>query len=120
MADFVTKDSGKRQEFETGAVRDTADDKPRLVLIPPTALRRLGMVYLRGEKKYSARNWEKGMPYSRFLDSALRHLNSYIEGKRDEDHLSQAVFNIFAIIHFEETGRTELDDLPRYIQDEES
>jgi hypothetical protein len=29
------KDSGKRQEFSTGAVRDTADGKPRWSLLPP-------------------------------------------------------------------------------------
>lgn len=29
MENFTVKDSGKREEFGTGAVRDTATDKPR-------------------------------------------------------------------------------------------
>jgi len=33
-AKVITKDSGKRQDFETGARRDTQDGKPRFDLIP--------------------------------------------------------------------------------------
>ena len=35
-------DSGKRERFASGAVRDTAQDKPRPDLISPFALERLG------------------------------------------------------------------------------
>ena len=59
------------------------------------------------------RNWEQGILASRCLDSAIRHLYQYLEGQRDEDHLGHAVFNIFAIMHFEET-RPEMIDLPGY------
>ena len=111
MKDFITKDSGKRQEFETGAKRDIQDDKPRPDLISPHALLRIGGLLARGADKYGERNWEKGMPYSRFLASAFRHLLQYAKGDRDEDHLAAVCFNIMAIIHFEELGRTDLDDI---------
>lgn len=112
---FVTKDSGTREEMPTGSVRDTREGKGRFDLISPFALRRLAGVYERGSRKYAARNWEKGQPFSRCLDSALRHLNAFAMGWTDEDHLSQALWNVAAIIHFQETGRSaELDDMPHY------
>lgn len=112
--DFVVKDSGKRQGFETGAVRDTQDDKPRPDLISPFMKWRLGMHLAKGAKKYSERNWEKGFPFSRLLASAERHLTEFEMGLTDEDHLAACIFNLMAIMHFQEVGRDELDDLPKY------
>jgi hypothetical protein len=54
------------------------------------------------------------MPFSRYIDSAIRHIVKYIMGMRDEDHLSAAVWNLLCIIHHEELGQTELDDMPHY------
>lgn len=99
---FTVKDSGTRQSFETGAVRDTQEGKGRFDLIPPICLERLAKLYEAGAKKYEARNWEKGIPVSRFIDSGLRHINKWRDGLRDEDHLIQAVFNLFGAVHTEE------------------
>jgi hypothetical protein len=107
---YVIKDSGKRQEFESGARRDTQDGKPRYDLIPPEALRRLAVVYEGGLQKYGENNWTKGMPTTRYLASAMRHMEAYRAGKRDEDHLAQAMWNIAAMIHFEDTGWNDLFD----------
>ncbi len=114
---FVTKNSGKREEFDTGSKRDSREGKGRFDLISPIALRRLAGVYERGATKYGDRNWEKGQKMSRILDSALRHLNEYKEGWRDEDHLAQAMWNVAALIHFEEL-RPDLNDLPMYMDNE--
>lgn len=115
-AGFITKDSGQRQEFITGSVRDTRDGKGRYDLIPPYALSRLAQVYERGATKYGERNWEKGQPLSRFLDSALRHTFQVLEGKTDEDHAGQAAWNLLAYIEIQHriaTGNlpAELGDL---------
>jgi len=82
------KDSGERQEFYTGAVRDREVGKGRFDLLPAYALTRLAKHYENGAKKYCDRNWEKGMPLSRYLDSAMRHLVKYLGGSREEDHLA--------------------------------
>jgi hypothetical protein len=109
---FETKDSGARQEFDTGAKRDTQEGKPRYSLISPFALKRLAMLMVRGAEKYDEWNWEKGMPYSRFYESAERHLKQwYMQEEMQEDHLAAVLFNIMAIMHFQETGRTDLDDM---------
>jgi len=105
---FVTKDSGKRQEFESGAVRDTQDGKPRYDLIPPKGLKRVAELYGRGAEKYDDHNWRKGMPSSRYMASLLRHVEQYRSGDRDEDHISAVIFNALALIEFE---GTEWDDL---------
>jgi hypothetical protein len=68
------KDSGKEQNFGTGAVRDSQEGKGRFDLLPPYALLRLAKHFENGANRYQARNWEKGIPCSRYLDSAFRHL----------------------------------------------
>lgn len=121
MTDFILKDSGKREDFNTGSVRDTQDGKPRYDLIPEEPLYRLAMVYSRGCKKYGERNWEKGQPISRFTASMERHLHAWKRGEIDEDHLSQMVWNAFGIIHMLwgiENGiySKELDDRVGYVK----
>ena len=113
--EFITKDSGQREQFSTGAVRDIRAGKGRFDLITPIGERRLAAVYERGAIKYAPRNWEKGMEIGRCLDSAKRHINQYIENecrgrKQDEDHLAQAAWNLFAAMHMEEI-HPELNDL---------
>lgn len=112
---FITKDSGVREAFDTGAVRDTRSGKGRFDLLPALAMRRLAQVYERGALKYADRNWEKGMSFSRCLDSAMRHSFQYAAGQRDEDHLLQAVFNLMAIAEYEE--RIKLGQLPPELND---
>lgn len=102
MSTFVVKDSGAREAFGTGAVRDTAEDKPRPDLISPFVMERIGNHMRKGAQKYSAWNWAKGIPSSRFYESLMRHLMKYAQGLRDEDHLSAAVFNLMGLIHNEE------------------
>jgi len=116
----ILADSGEREKFETGAHRDSRIGKGRFDLISPMALRRLALVCERGAAKYGDRNYEKGMPVSRFLDSAMRHLCDYLEGKRDEDHLVQAAWNCLSAVHIEEMVRrgqlpASLSDLPNYL-----
>ncbi len=95
---FETLDSGKRQEFSSGMKRDTQDDKPRYDLIWRPGLKRLAELYARGSVKYSARNWMKADSQDeldRFIASANRHFEAWIQGDRSEDHMSGAVFNLF-------------------------
>jgi len=118
-------DSGKRQQFDTGAVRDTADNKPRPDLISPFFSERLGEWLRKGAQKYSARNWEKGIPNSRCLASLERHLVKFKQGCADEDHESAMAFNIMVIIHnqrmiAEGLLPPELDDLPKYLTPRET
>lgn len=117
MSTPTVKDSGARESFPTGSVRDTRAGKGRYDLLPTRALRRVARHFEAGAAKYGDRNWEKGQPISRYLDSALRHTFNHLEGQRDEDHLAAAAWNILAAI---ETGervqagllKQSLNDLP--------
>lgn len=121
MSEFKeVKDSGKRQEFSTGSVRDTRTGKGRFDLISPVALKRLAQHYENGSIKYGDRNWEKGQPLSRYLDSLIRHAYCLLEGKIDEDHASAIAWNAMAYVHTEEMIKRgllpkELNDMPNYL-----
>lgn len=109
---FVTKDSGQREQFGSGAVRDTQEGKPRYDLIPPGPLKRHAELMARGAIKYGDSNWTKGMPVSRILASAQRHLEQYRAGDRTEDHLAAVAFNVYAGMFFEDTEWDDTGDLP--------
>lgn len=120
MTSFVAvKDSGERQTFSTGSVRDTRVGKGRFDLLSPIVMLRDAQHMENGAVKYGDRNWELGQPLSRFADSAMRHLSKALAGQTDEDHWSAARWNIACIVHIKEMIRRgslpkELDDLPNY------
>ena len=111
-------DSGKRQEFETGSVRDTREGKGRFDLLPAYAITRLAQHFERGARKYGDRNWQLGQPLSRYLDSALRHIFKFLGGSREEDHIIAAAWNCLAFVETEQRIQEgqlprELDDMPK-------
>ncbi len=92
------KDSGKRQEFGTGSVRDTQDNKGRYDLLPTRAMREVALHFQGGSKKYGDRNWELGQPLSRYLDSGLRHAFLVLQGETDENHAAAAAWNFLCFL----------------------
>lgn len=116
----VLRDTGNRTDLGTGAMKDVSlKENGDFSLLSPFSQFRLARHFAAGAMKYSARNWEKGIPFSRFIDSALRHITKYQLGWRDEDHLAAALWNIHCLIHTEEMVRVgalpvTLSDLPVY------
>ena len=115
--EFITKDSGEREVFASGMVRDTRTGKGRWDLIPTEGLARLAGLYERGATKYGPRNWEKGSDLSRYMDSMIRHAFQASAGMTDEDHLAAVAWNALAIMdHQAKIARGELaeslNDLP--------
>ena len=95
------KDGGARETFEGGGQREPSTGKGRFDLLPPYALLRVAQHYENGARKYAERNWEKGLPLHRYIDSCLRHLFQFMMGDRSEDHLAAAAWNILCYIHTE-------------------
>ena len=115
------KDSGERQQFTTGAVRDTATGKPRPDLISPHANLREGAWLALGAQKYAVDNWTKGIPIRRCFESLMRHAEAYKLGLRDEDHMAAIRCNAGFILHYEEEIKADrlpatLDDMPHYVE----
>jgi len=102
MSEFTVKDSGKREEYESGMRRDTNEGKIRYDLVVPVSmknpmLKRWAVHMAKGATKYGDRNWEKaaGLPeFSRFRESAFRHFMQWYLGENEEDHASAVFFNI--------------------------
>lgn len=103
MSAYTIKDSGARQEFAGGMVRDTQEGKADYVSM------RLGPMFKRwaahltaGRAKYP--DVEVGVPnwtlaagleeYERARASAARHFEAWLAGERDEDHAAGVFFNI--------------------------
>lgn len=117
MTDYVTKDSGERRPFDTGAHRDVATGKGRYDLLPPEGIKRLAQLFERGAEKYDDRNWEMGIPLSVYADSMLRHAFQAANGHEDEDHLAAVAWNALCMLTTQVRIRegllpAELDDLP--------
>lgn len=98
MDEFQVKDSGKREEFSGGMLRDTEEGKTDYTLILDGPMFDRWAIHLtKGAVKYGRRNWLKGAgqeEYSRARRSALRHMLQWLAGVRDEDHAAAVMFNI--------------------------
>lgn len=119
-APYTIKDSKKREVFVTGANRDIRIGKGRFDLLPWDTVRALAIHYELGCNKYGQRNWEKGIPVSKYLDSAARHLGQAILGMDDENHMIAAIWNMFCAyqtILWVQQGKLpkELYDMPNKI-----
>lgn len=100
MSTFTVKDSGARESFDSGMVRDTEDGKADYTLI------RRGPMYKRwaehmtaGAVKYGRHNWtnaDSEAEFQRFQRSAARHFEQWLDGERDEDHAAAVMFNLNA------------------------
>lgn len=102
---FITKDSGKRQSFGSGMVRDTTEGKPDFSLIMANVpyeeqmLTRFAALMGRGAEKYGPKNWElanSSEELARFKSSAIRHFMQWFNSEEDEDHAAAVYFNIMA------------------------
>lgn len=106
------------KDYQTGAVRDTGG-KGRMDLLPMCALIRISKHMEdailpdpgTGKPHYPERNWEKGLPIHTMIDSALRHLAKYVDGRIDEDHLCAAATNLLMALWTEEK-RWDMVDIP--------
>jgi hypothetical protein len=100
-------------KFESGAIRDTSSDKEDYIeTISWLAMRRFAKYMTSKQSTYGPGNWKKGIPVESYERSALRHIQKYLANKYDganlepnEDHLAAALFNIFGILHEEETKK---------------
>lgn len=95
---FTIKDSGERQQFDSGMVRDVTEGKVDYSLVLDGPMFKRWAIHLtNGALKYAKRNWMKASgdaEFTRFKESALRHFIQWYQDERDEDHASAVFFNI--------------------------
>jgi hypothetical protein len=117
------EDSGIRKVWNTGAQRDMQYGKGAPHLVPGWVVLMISRIWEDGALKYDARNWEKGMPLSQYIDSMERHLAKLKCGRRNEPHASQLAWNAIAYIFTAALIKmglrpTELNDMPDQISDD--
>ena len=101
---FVTKDSGERQEFDSGMIRDVTTGKTEWHRITEgPMIKRWAELLTRGGVKYpdvqpGKANWtlaEGEAEYQRFRQSAFRHFMIWFTGEdTSEDHAAAIYFNV--------------------------
>lgn len=103
LTEFAIKDSGTRQEFAGGMVRDTTEGKTNFLNVRfGPMLRRWAEHLTKGRDKYpdptpGVPNWTLASgveEYLRAKESAARHFEQWLAGDRDEDHAAGVFFNI--------------------------
>lgn len=106
--DFEVKDSGAREEYDNGFVRDTEAGKhdyarilriEGLDLVPIEMLERLAAHMTKGAEKYGPDNWRRArgpIAVARFCRSLVRHVRQFLLNERDEDHAAAVTFNVWA------------------------
>lgn len=100
------------RQFDTGATRDTAEDKPDYHgYLSPLVIERFGAYMLRHQKQADGKmrasdNWKKGMPKDAYIKSGFRHfMDWWMEhdgygGREDiEEALCALLFNVSGYLH---------------------
>ena len=95
---MIKKESGKKREFSTGARRQASEGKGTPVLFPPDAYLDISKHFEEGGKLHGARNWEKGIPLSEFMNSLERHIAQEKMGLTDEPHDRAIAWNAIAYL----------------------
>ena len=96
--------------------------KLRFDLIPPGPLKRVAEVYTIGAKKYTDRNWEKGLAWGRIFGAMMRHAWSWWSGEihdpvDGQHHLASVAWCALTLMEYENT-HPELDDRKETYKDE--
>ena len=101
---FITKDSGKCMNYDSGMRRDDNSNKPNLYCWIPQDIpyeeqvwTRLGNLATRGANKYGLRNMDNANSVEeleRFKSSAFRHMMQWLSNETDEDHMAASLFNM--------------------------
>ena len=125
---FVVNDSGARQEFDSGMVRDTQEGKTNYTRIFDGVMAdRWAEHMTKGEAKYpdvrpGVPNWtlaKSPEEVQRFRISATRHFVAWLHGETDEDHAAGVYFNIDGAETTQKKINGEWDAIP-FIEDVEA
>lgn len=100
------------RDFETGIKNATV--KPDVTLISYIALEEISKTLMFGEIKHGRNNYKKGLPYSKFIGSAMRHLGKYNEGidtdeESGENHIAHCAANLLMLL-WTINNKPEMDD----------
>ncbi len=111
----IKVEEGKKREFSTGAKKQASTGKGTPVLFPPDAYLEISKHFEDGAAIYDARNWEKGIPLSKLIDSLERHIAEEKMGLTDERHDRALAWN--AVVYLATKLRIQAGVLPAELAD---
>ncbi len=87
-----------------GAIKHD-QDKPRFDLIPAEPLIELAKVFEMGSRKYSDRNWEKGMKWGRIFGALMRHAWAFWNGETHDKesglhHMAHCAWGCLVLVEY--------------------
>lgn len=92
--------------------------KPSPALVPPVAILEVAQAFRDGAQKYTAFNWRaKPVPSITYVNAALRHIYSWMDGEERSDdadvhHLAHAAACMMILLDAQKQG-TLIDDRPQ-------
>ena len=109
VAEYLTVDGDKNPDLMSIYQFQETGDTERLFDIlnifnnqnwenDETMLLEVSKHFEEGAKKYGENNWQKGIPESSYIDSAVRHYLKWLRGDDDERHDRAFVWNIICLI----------------------
>ena len=120
------KDDGTLRTFETGATRDTAEDKHEPWGFCSALAEKRFSEYMHHHRRQSdgslrdSDNWKKGIPFDAYIHSLSRHIQDlrlHVEGFRFEaretdieEVLCSILFNVQGLLH--ETVKARIPERP--------
>jgi hypothetical protein len=120
--EFVTVADDKRETLAGGMVRSPSGNKTKWHLVSRgPMLERWAELLTRGAIVYGADNWMQALKETdlvkrhetkeRFVESAARHFNQWLQGDRKEDHAAAVIFNLNGYEAMLATDRNEQKDV---------
>lgn len=107
--------TGASRESGVAGAKDTKFPA-KFSLIPARGLQRLAITCGEGFLKYGQGNWLNGFKETELIDHVEAHLAEYKKGDKSEDHIAHATWNMFALMHIQDTeepGSELLDLVPQ-------
>lgn len=71
----------KRKHYPTNTTMKWDSDKEPLAWIPAECMQGIAKVLAYGAEKYEKDNWRRGIPMSRYISAALRHIHAWNNGE---------------------------------------
>jgi len=113
LKNMVAGTTSEKKKLTEGAKFDQG--KPAFGLLAPELLFGVSEILEYGANKYAARNWEKGISYTRVFGGLMRHLWAWWGGEINDPetgkpHLWHAGCGLMFLIAYEARGMKEYDD----------
>ena len=111
MSELIKLGITPAQVYIANAFMKFDGEKPRMDLVPPSAVTALAEVLTYGARKYKPNNWLEVDDVGRYVAAAERHFLAFKNGEKQDpesglSHLAHAICNLAFLIELEQKGKS--------------